>query len=290
MLEIEQTMRRLEAESHAAAEALRASLAEELQFLRHLIAAIRVNLNNHRERMRAESGATALPPFFLSKLVRTGRAVGILCGEGYGVEAEVLVRAGLEALINLLFVTERNSEERARLYIEFDRVLSKQYFDRIDRWPDMREDPFFNQRREEVLVEYERVKANYPDQSFWAGKLVNGRLRGMANEVGLGWYYDVIYWFGSNHVHSNARSANEYVELAPDGKVTYKFGPSARYATVPLNLVADFLIRALDRTLSFYGIETHETIHSLRQRHEAVFGKLPSAGDNATFGRPGNDA
>lgn len=143
----------------------------------------------------------------------------------------------------------------------------------------MRDDEELNQRREKVLAAFERVKANYPDHGFGVAKLLpKGRLRAMAGEVGLSWYYDFIYWYGSNHTHSNARSAQEYVDVGRDGAITYKYGPSARYIRVPVQLVTDFLIRGLDAMLKFYGIDGTDVLADLRGRHEALFGTLPAQG------------
>jgi hypothetical protein len=275
MITEEEAVRRIQEEDQAAEGVLRQHSAE-LTFVACVVGAVRVFLEKYSSKMRAVSAATALPPFFLSKLVRTARAVQRLCAGGYGVEAEVLVRAALEALIHLLFITAKDQEERARLYIEFDHVISKNYFDHIGRWPDMRDDEELNRRRDEVMAAYERVKGNYPDHLFWAAKLLpKGRLRAMATDVGLAWYYDFIYWFASNHAHSNARSAQEYVEVSKEGGITYKYGPSARYVTVPLQLVADFLIRGLQRTLAFYGIDAADLLQDLRRRHEEIFCKPP---------------
>jgi hypothetical protein len=94
----------------------------------------------------------------------------------------------------------------------------------------------------------------------------------MAGEVGLAWYYDFIYWFGSNQTHGNARSAQEYMEVSGHGVPKYKLGPTLTGALPTLTLIADFLIRGLDSLFTTFRIEDAGTIPALKKRYEETFG------------------
>lgn len=218
-------------------------------------------------------GTVAL--FLFTKIVRTCRPIRVLSMAGYGAEAEVLVRSGLEALINLLFITQTDCEERARLFIEFEHVLAKQYSDRVDRWPKLFLGLELSQRRKDTVEQSERVKGNYPKKYFWAAKLIpNGGLKEMAKQVGdgLDLYYDFFYWLGSNQTHSNIRAANEYTELTELG-LKYKLGPDLKRSTGPLSMACDLMIRALECIINLFNIQEQGTINELKEQYARIFGK-----------------
>jgi hypothetical protein len=184
-------------------------------FVLHLVAIARAILDQYGPKIPVSTPAALVALFLFSKIVRTCRAIRKLAILGYGIEAEILGRSALEGLINLLYISKENCEERATLYIEFEHMLAKSFSDRVIRWPDIFEEFNLADRQKEIETQFNRVKSNYPDKYFWAGKLLRqGRLREMAKEVGLQWYYDFIYWFGSNQMHANARSAMEYMDVA----------------------------------------------------------------------------
>lgn len=279
MLDQETARQLIEAEECSAEDSLQRHYALQFEYFQNLIAAIRVTLEQHRSQMPTDSPGKLLPPFLFCKLLRTARAVRRLCKAGYGVEAMLLVRSALETLINLLFLTDRDSEQRAEVYIRHDWVITKKQFDRVWQWPEIHNNPLYVERRNRAEADYHRFKQDYPRKDFWAGKFLSAdrrSLRGMATEINLEWYFDFVYPFGSNHMHSNAKSANEYVEVTEDRSVIYKFGPSERYSEVPLNLISDFLIRGFERLLAFYRLDAHDTLASVKNAHDSVFEKVRS--------------
>lgn len=94
----------------------------------------------------------------------------------------------------------------------------------------------------------------------------------MAKEVGLDWYYDFIYWFGSNQSHSNVRSAGEYMGISPGGEVIYKLGPTDRGLLPELGTTCDFSIRGLERILTKFGVPAQPTVEELRLATARTFG------------------
>jgi hypothetical protein len=185
------------------------------------------------------------------------------------------LRSGLEALISLRYITQQDSEERAILYTEFDHILAEAYAKRVDQWPDLFKDIDLKQRRQEIRLNFERVKANYPIRDFWAGKIMkNGRLREMAQQVGLRWYYDFMYWFASNHAHANVRSAIEVMHISADEKFTYNLGPSNVNTQHPLLLAIDFLLQAYQCIVQFFKLPEEENIGDLIAGYAAISKKI----------------
>ncbi|MDO8700654.1 MAG: DUF5677 domain-containing protein [Deltaproteobacteria bacterium] len=247
--------------------------AREIVFLFQVLASIRLSLEKHVNAMRADqSVSSAVAAFLFCKVIRTCRAARILCSTGWGVEAKLLLRSGLEALINLFYITQKDSEERAILYSEFGHMLDVASAARVDRWPDQFKELDLQHRRNEIKENFERVKVNYPMKDFWAGKLIqNGRFREMAQQVGMQWYYDFIYWIASNHVHANVRSANEVMHVSADGKFHFNIGPSKVNTQHALLLATDFLIRAYQCIVQFFKLPEEENIEDLIAGYAALY-------------------
>jgi hypothetical protein len=200
--------------------------------------------------------------------------VSTLCVAGWGVEAELLARSGLEALINLLYITQKDCEERATLYSEFDHMLAESYATRVDQWPDLFKGLGLDleERRREIKENWERVKRNYPMKDFWASKLIkNGRLREMAKQVGLQWYYDFLYWFASNHSHANVRSAVDIMRVSRDGKFHFNLGPSDIAAQYTLLHATDFLLRAYQCFVGFFKLPEENNVNDLIAKFSAIY-------------------
>jgi hypothetical protein len=55
----------------------------------------------------------------------------------------------------------------------------------------------------------------------------------------------------------------------------YKLGPSFKNATVPVQLISDFQIRALQAILGQHEVDEQESIAVLWESHGQTFGDLP---------------
>ena len=151
-------------------------------------------------------------------------------------------------------------------------MLAHAYATRVDRWPDLFKDIDLQSRRNEIKENFDKVKANYPIRTFWAGKLIKGGgLREMAKQVELEWYYDFMYWFGSNHVHANVRSAVDVMRVSADQKFFFNLAPSKRNTQHALLLARDFLIRAHQRTVQFFKLPEDNSITDLIAGYAALY-------------------
>ncbi len=262
---VDEVVQILISEEKEAEERISTANADQIAFFLKVLATIRLSLEKHVTAMRADrSISSAVAAFLFCKVIRTCRTARMLCRTGWGIEAELLMRSALEALINLRYITQQDSEERAILYSEFDHMLAEDYAKRVDQWPDLFKEFDLQQRRKEITENFERVKANYPIKDFWAGKLIRrGRLWEMAQQVGLKWYYDFMYWFASNHVHANVRSAIEVMRISADEKFTYNLGPSNVNTQHALLLATDFLIQAFHCIVQFFKLPEEENIKDL---------------------------
>jgi len=274
--DVDQVIRVLISEENVATEMTSNASTDQIAFLSRVLATIRLSLEQHVHAMRAaKSISSAVAAFLFCKVIRTCRATRTLCSTGWGIEAELLLRSGLEALINLRYITQQDCEERATLYSEFDHMLAHAYAQRVDKWPELFKEYDLQQRRQEISENFEKVKANYPIRDFWAGKLIGrGRLREMAQQVGLQWYYDFMYWSASNHIHANVRSAIEVMHLSTERKFTYNLGPSDVNTQHALLLTTDFLIQGYDCIVQFFKLPEEDTIKELIVGYDVTSKKI----------------
>jgi uncharacterized protein DUF5677 len=219
---IDQLIETLISEENEATDTISNANANQIEFLLKVLAAIRITLEKHIHLMRSDkSVGPAVAAFLFCKVIRVGRATRVLCSTGWGVEAELLLRSGLEALINLLYITQKDVESRAILYSEFDHVLAHAYATRVDRWPDLFKDIDLQSRRTEIKENFDKVKANYPVRTFWAGKLIKGGgLREMAKQAELERYPAALHGLHSGiekkffaFIRSNAVCPRRDLEL-----------------------------------------------------------------------------
>ena len=201
----------------------------------------------------------------------SGRAIRVLCSTGWGVEAELVLRPGLEALINLLYITKEDTDSRAVLFSEYEYISANAYINRVDRWPDQFNGIDYQQRRNKIKENFDRVKANYPNKTYWAGKLLKGGLREMARQVELDWYYEFIYWFASNHIHANARSAVEVMHTSVDGRFSFNLGPSISNTQHALLLATDFLLQAYRCIVRFFDLPEENKVTDLIAGYGALY-------------------
>lgn len=208
------------------------------------------------------------------KLILTCRAIRVLCASGYGVEAQVLLRSALEVLITMKFIGQTSPEERAKLWSEFDHVLAWQYAKKAERWPSTFRQSDLAKRIAVLRERYEQVKANYPGRRFWAETLLpQGGLGAMAEQVGLRWYYDFVYWSGSNQSHGNVRSSREYVEKAEDGRLSFRIAPTAEHSSLPVESATALMIWGFESFCNASRIQGDQRIDGFVQAFAATYSR-----------------
>ena len=71
------------------------------------------------------------------------------------------------------------------------------------------------------------------------------------------WYYDVVYWSGSQATHASPIAVANYLEISPDDRPRFSMGPSGKHLGGELAVCCDLVIWGLQllNEISKLGIE-----------------------------------
>jgi len=258
--------RALVAEEQKAKRVLRKKEVKLLDFVERLFAVVQVVKAHELTRVpRSLCGIVALAVY--SKIFGDARAILKLCLAGRGREAPTLTRSAVEALITLAFVTQKDCSRRAKLWIEYSDIL---------RWKALRASLELQQvnpeNSEKIRKRAEAAMKNYPRKDFWASGCGVPNLREMATSVGLIWYYNDIYWSGSQPTHSSEIAVSEYLPIASHKPLTDQPGISIRHARPELAAASDALISGLRLLNAAFELKIDALVADLTRRYSAAIG------------------
>ena len=94
----------------------------------------------------------------------------------------------------------------------------------------------------------------------------------MAVDVGMEWYYDFVYWSGSQATHGSPISVGGYVGLAADETPIYNLGLSVDYVRGELAVCCDILVRALVLLNEVLKLDLDKLTGQLTAEYKAAFG------------------
>ena|GEM_PF-3888052 len=144
-----------------------------------------------------------LTQFFLSKTVTSFFAVWILCKNGYGQDALVILRTIFENLVNLSYVN-KYPDTRVPLFIEYDHIRARQ---KLKDYENCYGETGHEEHRKYIMEQYDRVKRNYPKKFSWS----QVPLFEMAKSCGLEKEYYRVYTIGSEFIHGGSDTVSDYI-------------------------------------------------------------------------------
>jgi hypothetical protein len=254
---------------------------EVLNFCTRLLSVIRVVLDEKKGSL-PNRGWRVIVVSLAAKVISTVRASLTLAEAGHAHEVDIPSRSALEALITALFIAQKDSSRRATRWAQFA-VLQKARI--LRKYPNLSKKPEHLKARAKMLQHAGKLKKLFPNPGFWASGLHKGGLRGLAEDVGMGWYYDMPYWSGSQSTHGGAIAVERYLEVDADGKPTYKAGLSLRHLHGELAVCCDLLVRTLVLLNDVCGLELKQVCDDLVREYKAVFGDDPLKGEIDEDGR-----
>jgi len=159
--------------------------------------------------------------FLATKAIKTHVAIYLLCKNGAGQDAEILLRSLIEILISVKYLLFADSEKRADMYIGFFDFKTARDISKLKYDPKIGEklkeyEEEYNMKKEEFLKQHD-IK----DKNSWSGKKISE----MAGETGLTEIYNKAYNFSSDMAHSNILCSPCYIKMG-DGYVDCDAGPS----------------------------------------------------------------
>jgi len=184
--------------------------------------------------------------FLFGRSYRLYWTILVLCEKGFGPEAGVLLRSLMEHAVNMDWIAKENSDQRARLFLDYVHVARKQLYDNYDKhgiFPKLTHAEMeWMESREEIERLYKGVKHNYLDERYWSPKSIRSR----ADEICAGYDWDFYYWHLSFFSHSNAASQFELVKPGePEDR--FAIGPSKSMMEDVLHLSYKYLLMAFKR-------------------------------------------
>lgn len=272
-LRIEEAAEALQKEAVEGAQAAEDQEAAALSLAKRLIAVLRVVLEETKAAY-PDHGWPVIVAALLVKSVATVRAAITVGAAGHAREMAVLVRSALESLINAAFIAKEDSELRAKRWAEYGVVIKAKVLKKL---PELSAAGTAEQaeQSERIIAEAKRLERKYPNASFWASGLSKGSLRDLAVDVGLEWYYDTVYWSGSQATHGSAVSVESYVGLAADETPIYNIGLSTHHLRGEVAVCCDILVRTLELYGEVLKLDVDKFIFELKGEYRTAFGEEP---------------
>lgn len=196
------------------------------------------------------------------KAFKTYKSINILCKEGYGQDAGILLRSLFEIYVSIAYISKDEPEKRAKRYYDYSSIERKHLVELFDRY-ELKEKGFKNageaikRNREEIYRLYDEVKNNYKnekgkiDEFRWSGKSI----KEMAIDCGLETDYAVVFFIFSQLVHSTSMTERLYVHAnIAERRISLDAGPSEEYIEIVLPHSNTILVRILEKFNSVFNL------------------------------------
>lgn len=236
------------------------------EFFRRLSAAVDEKMNE----VSIESDTEWSMNFLFYRSYRLFWTNLVLCEKGFGTEACILLRSLMEVVVNMSWISQRNAEERAKLYRSYADIARKHLYDKYDKHGVFRKlsdsEMESIETREDIQKLYSRVKDDYREERFWAPKNIRSR----AEDVGAGYDWEFYYWYFSFFVHSSAVCQFEHVKRQ-NTKEIFVIGPSdSPLIRDVLQLSAKYVLLAFNKWNALFQLGLDDLLLELLGRLEDV--------------------
>lgn len=152
---------------------------------------------------------------------RLYKSIVELSKSNHSLEGKILLRTLLNLCFNIKWILKADQENRFKRYTDYYQIhqeigikaliennLSNLNLDRLQET-----NRLLNKRNSETRNKYK--KNNKFNDKEWSGL----KIACMANEVGMDWYYKIIYKDLSNLEHSNSIVGNDYFAMNKSGNI-----------------------------------------------------------------------
>jgi hypothetical protein len=229
----------------------------------------------------AVSDRNMLAGVFLTKATKTHRATMILCKEGYGEDASILVRTILDMLINLKYMLSFSDDIMIDRYFRYDDVIRLQMYESAIASNEKVKELFEERERkpkpnDETLTQVRKRAVEAKEAYGYKGGWANLNLSDMAGRVGLAHLYSRIFKLYSQSVHAAPRVFNDYATRQVDGGYFLDYNPSDKNIDHVLVGVFDTLSQILSLYCKVTGTKTPAGLDKLEEDFLAVIKQLNS--------------
>jgi hypothetical protein len=266
-------------------EFIRTSDSDELSSLRlchRLLAVIRAVYDKKMGSLPS-SGWRFIAASLIVKTMSSVRAAYSLGASGHAAEVPIVVRSALESFITAMFIMKEDSARRAKRWVQYGVVMRAKVLKKNRKYPELSAVP--KRDRGKILAQARRFKRYFPREAFWASGLHRGSLRDLAEDVEMLWYYDFVYWLGSQGTHASAIAVEQLVGASSPGVATYQMALSVDGLRGQLAACCDLLIRCLAALNALCGLQLSDLDVELLREYKTAMGEEASAVPAAPAGR-----
>ncbi len=202
----------------------------------------------------------------LNRTINTHRSLCSLCDYRQGADAYVLARVIVEIWIVVRWITNTESEERARKFGLFEGKLIQHASETLKKHSPTLQIP---QHPEHDFIA--EAAAKYRNHVYWAGTVRELAEEQDQHEIAptgspltLSWYYDVPYFISSWYVHSNVMGVRS---LLPEPSRPFQFndGNDPGLCEQALVLSTSSLVMTVVRIDKVWGLGIGERLEQLWQ-------------------------
>lgn len=155
--------------------------------------------------------------FCLGKAYKTHKAITVLCEQGFGQDAAILLRSLFDLTLSLLYITQKDEDYYAERYFDYLLIKQEKMLDYMNSIPELKTNfnneakkrgSSFSEKELRKQAKEAREKYHYIDSFDWSDK----SMQDMAKEVGRGNMQKSIYRLLADISHSSANSISEYMD------------------------------------------------------------------------------
>jgi hypothetical protein len=231
--------------------------------------------------IRDGSNKVFFEAFVLGKAFKTYEAILLLCRSGYGEDAFMLARTLFELMVTNSYILRDSTEDTLMRYMHYDWVTRKEMYDYIVSVPDLLAQlnaEIASGKRintvPEVEEEYKNAMAKYSYRNGWSDKSI----KGMSEAIGRMDMYNTVYKMQCTVGHTNARSMNEYAQLADEGSVL-NIGPNWDLTRATLVVAFDCFFHILKEADAQFSWNLEVTLEGLANEYAKTVGELKHGSD-----------
>ena len=201
---------------------------------------------------------------------RTYWPILILCKQGFGVEASLILRAQLNNLIALNYIAK--DDKRAIRYAEFESVFRKHGLDLLQTSKTLEKEKKEELRKldEELSESIDQIRSKYglknPRPMDWPGC----RIKKMAEDVGMDNDYNLVYGQLSELEHSGPGSVQRYAKIE-GSDVVLEPGPSEEMIEIVLFTSFRYMFKMLEKTNEIVGLNANNLLEDADKRFREVY-------------------
>jgi hypothetical protein len=225
---------------------------------------------------KEQSNLDRLLFLFQAKIIKTLKAILLLCKGGFGEDSAQLTRSIFEIFINVLYILKSETKDRTRLFLEYNPI---DHYDQLTRLKEKIDEKLILEEYERVLSQYDKKEID-EIRKFRSEKIQEYKIKKqiginkkswslvttkqMAIETGNEKLFDQIYWQISQISHPHEKGLENYFENR-DGKTFFSDHPSSNWISESLIFSSDIFMRFLVIINEYFKLKLNTRIDLFRK-------------------------